>query len=124
MPSEEVKSSSSPESYAGPKWDLGTIVAGVIRRDGNFTLGVLLTLAESLGLTPGQLTSYKKLVRREMYNMIDSQQGSMYAALEDAEVSKFLHRPVTTRPTTAKRSFNYPTRIRLILARPKPTPNM
>ncbi len=108
MPSEEVKSSLSPESYTGPKWDLGTTVAGVIRREGNFTLGVLLTLAESLGLTPSQLNSYKKLVRREMYNMIDSQQGSMYAALEDAEISKFRPQGRDYTPNYRKTEFQLP----------------
>jgi hypothetical protein len=108
MSSEEVKSSPSSEIYTGPKWDLGTTVAGVIRRDGNFTLGVLLILAESLGLTPGQLTSYKKLVRREMYNMMDSQQGSMYAALEDAEVSKFQAQVGTYTPNYRKTEFQLP----------------
>jgi hypothetical protein len=81
----------SPESFTGPGYQLGTSIAGALRREANFSLGVLLTLSETLGLSAEQLKAYKTLIKREMWKMMDDAQGSMYAALEDATVTEFNH---------------------------------
>lgn len=58
-----------------------------LRSHGNYTLGVVLTLVEAaLGDTP-QAKALKQSIRKEMFAMMERNQGDMYVAFGQQDAS-------------------------------------
>lgn len=58
-----------------------THLAGVLRNHGNYTLGVLLTAVEAALGDSKQAEALKAIVRREMFNLMDRNQGDYYTEM-------------------------------------------
>ena len=54
------------------------LVVSNMRNHGNFTLGLLLTAVEAALGDSKQAEALKAIVRREMYSLIDRNQGEVY----------------------------------------------
>lgn len=67
-----------PSPYNEPEDWHPQRLAGQLREHGNYTLGVLLTAVEAALGDSRQAEALKAIVRREMFALMDRNQGDMY----------------------------------------------
>ncbi len=79
IPQEATKNISLiPENVSGEEV---TRRIGILRDHGNYTLGVLLTAVEAALGDSKQSEALKAIVRREMFALMDRNQGELYEAV-------------------------------------------